>query len=304
MSLVGKWFGFERQELFDEGLAAHGRGAYDEAVEAFEACLEADADGATLRLARFYLADSHSLLARQLTQKGDHVSASVAICNALSINPNYPDLHLLAAKIHRWLDRPEVMEHHLARALEINPRFANALVFQGAAIYERGNREEGLSTIARAFEIDPHLDRSALEAARRSDALGDHVRASAELYAISSRRDAANLYKDLGDLCMRDSDFEEAVHEYRRAVDLAPIYADLQCRLGKALLELGSVDEAEERFRAALQLNPRYAEAHARLGLALRLQQRHREAEQEFRRALDLAPDQQAAWPVTRRLAS
>jgi tetratricopeptide (TPR) repeat protein len=304
MSVVGKWFGFASQELLDEGLLAFGRGAHELATEAFEACLELGEDSETTRLARFYLAESHSLWANQLSRLGDHMAASVSIGKALAINPHYPELHLMAAKIHRRLDRPEVMEHHLACALELNPNYTDALVFQGASQYERGDHDLGLETVRRACDLDPYLDRRCLDAARIYHLTGDQVRAAAALYAISSKRDAANLFRELGDMSMRANDFEQAVREYERGVDLAPIYPDLQCRLGKALLALGSVTEAEERFRAAIQLDPRNAEAHARLGLSLRAQSRHQEADREFRRALDLAPDHQIVWPEARRLAS
>jgi len=61
--------------------------------------------------------------------------------------------------------------------------------------------------------------------------------------------------------------------------------------LGRALAEQGRNDEAIAEFREALETLPRYVEAHVNLGTALAAQGRNEEAEAEWRQALAIEPD-------------
>lgn len=62
---------------------------------------------------------------------------------------------------------------------------------------------------------------------------------------------------------------EEAVRDYRRAIDLAPSNAMMRLRLGEALKSLGRENEGIEQFRAAAKLEPDDLDYQARLGAAL-----------------------------------
>jgi len=61
--------------------------------------------------------------------------------------------------------------------------------------------------------------------------------------------------------------------------------------LGQALLQKGQVDEALAQFRRALEINPNYAEAHNNLAIALYQKGQVDEAIAQFQEALRLKPD-------------
>jgi tetratricopeptide (TPR) repeat protein len=296
MSLLGKWFGFAREEVYERAVRAYDMGDYEGAVEAFEACLEAGVDPSLTRLARFQLCDSYAKLGAERSRAGDYEAAVLHYQRSLSISPNYPDFHLQLAKVYRELGWSDLERRSLEMALSLNPRYVDAIVHQGVLLYESGRHEEGLARIEQAVRIDPALDTERYRYALGAHARGDAARAIANFSAMSTvGLDDANLHTRVADSFARQGMYEEAAQEYSRALKLAPHYADVRCRYGQTLMALGQPREAAEQFREALRVNERYADAHAQLGLALRRMNLQADAQAEFRRALELNPDNPVA---------
>ena len=86
--------------------------------------------------------------------------------------------------------------------------------------------------------------------------------------------------------------YDDAVREYRKALEKAPGTLNLHYRLGRALLmrshEPQALTEALEEFRAELQLNPRDAVAEFQVGQILQVLGRPSEALPHFERAVAL----------------
>lgn len=86
--------------------------------------------------------------------------------------------------------------------------------------------------------------------------------------------------------------YDDAVREYRKAIEKAPGTINLHYRLGRALLmrshEPGTLEEALEEFRAELKLNPNDAVAEFQVGQILQVQGRPRDALSHFERAVEL----------------
>lgn len=99
------------------------------------------------------------------------------------------------------------------------------------------------------------------------------------------------LHMDLATEAMKNRQFETAVQEWNRVLELSPKEARVHNSLGVALIELGRVDEAIARYRDALALFPRYPEAHNNLGEALARTGAVKEAVVEFEQAVQLDPE-------------
>ena len=84
---------------------------------------------------------------------------------------------------------------------------------------------------------------------------------------------------------------DEAVTQYRKALDSNPAYTNAHNNLGAALARQGKFDEAVVQFRKALELNPGGAVAEANLGHALLAQNKFAEAMPHLERALQISPD-------------
>jgi tetratricopeptide (TPR) repeat protein len=83
---------------------------------------------------------------------------------------------------------------------------------------------------------------------------------------------------------------DEAIAEFRKAIEIDPKLAAAHSNLGVVLLDPGQRDKAIAEFRKAIQLDPKVAAAHAALGLVLALRGQRDEAVAESRNAIQLDP--------------
>jgi tetratricopeptide (TPR) repeat protein len=302
MTFVKKWFGFGRDEAYDRGMRAYERGIYEEAIPEFARATEVR-DPATARLARFYLAESWASVGAKALGVENYAAAEQAYAEALLLHPNYADLHFQRAVALRGLGRVEEEIASLDRALEINPRYAAAIHRRALAAYATGDRDRAVLEIRRAVEIEPSLGGARFDQGLRSHAEGDHDRALANFEGMvaSDARDA-NAHARLADVFARKRLWTEATEEYANALAIAPRYADVRCRYGLALMELGELDQALEQVRFALEINPNYADAHASTGIVYRRMGREADAREAFRRALEIDPHHMIAFTELERL--
>jgi Tfp pilus assembly protein PilF len=304
MSLLGKWFGFAREEVYDRGIRAYDHGDYDGAIDAFEACLDAPLEPSLVRLARFYLCESYAKLGGERVRAGEFDNAIIHLEKAISICPNYPDLHLQLAKAFREQGRMADQARALENALTLNPKYVDAIVQQGVMLYETGRIDEGLARIEQAVRMDSTLEGERYRFALTCHERGDTARAAANFSALSTvALDDANLHARVADSFARQGMFEEAAQEYDRSLRSSPHYADVRCRYGQTLMALGQPREAVQQFREALRINDLFVEAHVQLGLALRRMNIEPEAQAEFRRAVEINPDHPVAVKELARLA-
>jgi spermidine synthase len=83
---------------------------------------------------------------------------------------------------------------------------------------------------------------------------------------------------------------DEAIRNYRLALETKPTFADARTDLGVALLGKGVLEDAISQSRRALEDNPDPARAHYTLGLAFSTLHRAVEARAELRAAARLKP--------------
>jgi Flp pilus assembly protein TadD len=100
----------------------------------------------------------------------------------------------------------------------------------------------------------------------------------------------ASTYVAHGHLLEQQGELEQAVTQYRQALQLAPDLLTAHIRLGITLNKLGRHAEASTEFRAAAARNGSAAFVHNDLGFSLYLEGKYDEAEQVLARAVELQP--------------
>ena len=305
MALLGKWFGFARDEIYDQAVRSYDHGDWEGAIERFETCLDGATDPSMIRLARFYLAESYAHLGRTFLRDANYVDAIRNLSAAIGIAPNYPDLYVVAARAYGRLGDSERRRQAISRALELNSRLADALLERGIQLYEEGRRDEGFSQIREAVESEPTFDNEAFREAMTWHENGQFDHAVAALNRIwIQESDSGTIHLRLAQNYHRERMFEHAAREYESAIADLGGYADLRCKYGQTLLELGRVEEAILQLKEALRLNSRYVDAHALLGLALIRARRSDQAVSELQAVLELDPDNALALREVQRLKS
>jgi len=159
----------------------------------------------------------------------------------------YADAHHLLGLCYHLAGQSERGLELLEEALRINPRYVEALVHRGVILGELGRIEEAEAAFAQARHMTVH---------GRNGITVHHAGKLANHHAV------------LGEAYAEAGSLDQAIVQFRTALELGPSFQDLRLRLGKLLLEAGRTLEAREVLAEVAQARPRSVEAKAALGLA------------------------------------
>jgi len=209
------------------------------------------------------------------------------------------------------------------KAIEINPRFANAYAGLAMALAAEGRTDEAIAQLTKAIEIEPALaearfNLSGLLVSRRRmpEALAqcleavrlkpDNAEAQSRLgalllaagkpaEALEHLKEAVRLgtpdttaYHNLAQLLYATGKYAEAIPHYEEVLRRQPNHASAVGNLGVALAQAGRVDEAIERLYKAVQLQPNARRLFV-LAKLLDSRERAQEAAQTAAKALEFA---------------
>jgi tetratricopeptide (TPR) repeat protein len=193
----------------------------------------------------------------------DFEAARVVFERLLEEQPDFPDLHNKLGLCHAMLGELEAALDAFARAVELAPTYVEAMVNRGLVLNDLGRHEEA----GQAFE----------EAAKLDD--------RDETIPSAAGNRIANLHGDVGDLYLRAGLPERAIREYRRALEIRPLYVDIRTKLAEALVELGKTEAARAELARVVESNPGFASARILLGVVLNQLGDREAAIGEWRRA-------------------
>ena len=88
---------------------------------------------------------------------------------------------------------------------------------------------------------------------------------------------------------------EEAVAEYKKAMQLGPTFVDIRTRLAQTLRDLGRIDEAVRELERALSDRPQYLPARVQLGVCLYSQNKIKDALTQWNLVLKQDPTHSGA---------
>ncbi len=215
--------------------------------------------GAIQRIHEQFIDDlSYTRAARAYVKAGDYAGTQRQCLKALELNPRNAEAHHLLGMAMFGRNQYEEATSHLLEALRITPQDVEVLVHLGAVYSARGMTNEAVSTLQRSLQLDPNN---------------------------------ASAYFNLGVATYRLGRKREAIKYWSRAVELAPQDHDAHYNLAVALEQEGDARRAIEHYQKTVQLKPDYAEAQAALGLALCAKGAFTEGLVPLSKAVDLEPN-------------
>lgn len=159
----------------------------------------------------------------------------------------FADVHHLLGVALSLLGQRERALEELGRALDLNPRYLEALIHRGLVLSELGREAEAEESFRRAAaSVSPPADGLPAPVAAR----------------------LANQHAELAEAYAEAGALDRAVEQYRRALELGPGFVDLRYRMARLLLEAGRFLEAREELEDVLRTRPNFVDATAVLGLA------------------------------------
>ena len=192
---------------------------------------------------------------------------------------------------HHQAGRMAEAERFYRRALQADPRHADALHWLGVMAGEAGRPDIALQLIDQALAEKPLYSEAHTHRAVTLLALG-RLPEAADSYrkAVSQKRDNAAAWYGLGGALRELNQLGESASAYRRAIALNPKWAEAHNNLAVTLQKHGRFEEAVTAYRKALALAPNYPQMHYNLGSALMAQRDLAGALACFDKALTLDP--------------
>jgi tetratricopeptide (TPR) repeat protein len=242
------------------GMANENTGDHEGAERAYRRGLELDSDHVELRNA----------LGWTLFQAGRTTDAVAEYERALAVNPDHVKSHNNLALALVEIGQLEAAAGHFRASLELEPK-AEIYSDLGFVMARLGKPEAALADYQKALELDPecasahfNLAVSLLQARKYGDA-ESHYR---QALAVNP---TAPTYNGLAYVLARQGRTDEAVAEYRKAIDIDPKFIPAYNNLAETLARQGKLDEAENYYRLSLAEQPSSAVRNA-LAAVLRKQ--------------------------------
>lgn len=179
----------------------------------------------------------------------------------------------------------------LNQALEINPANQEALLNLGVVLRSLGRIEEAIATYRCALAVNPQNPELLNNLGLALFDIGATDEAlSLFLKALELRDNFPECHFNLGNAHKSRNEDDEAIAAYRRALEYRPAYVQALQNLGYALSSR-DLDGAASAYKSAIALQEDYAPAHNNLGNVYKVQKHLEQAMDCFKRAAELDPN-------------
>jgi adenylate cyclase len=246
---------------------------------------------------------AHSLLGQAYAQKQQYDNASAEERQAIALDPNNADSYANQAETLNLAGQPEEALQAVEQAMRLNPRYPPNYLFElGWAYRNTGLYDKAITTMKEVIRqnpdfiaaylnlavscweqwvsqqsSDPQTLESALTTAQRALALNDSFHIS---------------HIVLGFIYLYQQQYEQALGEMERAVELAPTEAGSYAFLAEVLSRMGRTEAALEAAAQALHLKYELADEHLYgVGAAYAVAGRYAEARAPLQRYLSHYPN-------------
>jgi protein O-GlcNAc transferase len=163
----------------------------------------------------------------------------------------------------------------------------------GVALMKIGKHQEAKQSFLNAIRLNPNDPDINFNLGVLSGSANEYSKAiSFYSKCIEINHNYANAFFNRGNIYMDNlCEYESAIQDYQRFIELIPTTPFGYYNLGKALGLINRHDEALINYEKAITLNPAYAEAYINVGNILSALNRHDEALINYEKAITLKPD-------------
>ena len=104
--------------------------------------------------------------------------------------------------------------------------------------------------------------------------------------------DSAEAHVMMGTTYLTGAEYDKALNEFKRAVELNPKLPYVNSFYGQTLVRMGDTEEAMAAFRREIEINPNDFDSYLQMGVLLKKDQKLDESRDFLRRALTLRPNE------------
>ena len=225
----------------------------DEVIEKCLSLLQEDPDNVSL------LKD----LGHVYFKKAQFIEALDQFSKALQLSPLDTPTRISSGKCLHLLKRLEEAESDFVIALQQKPEWPDTHYWVGRLRFERGSPAEALSFLEKALEMNPrfrdalHTQALVLESL---DLLKETIVTLKKIIAlpIVTQRYTSPFPYNIEVLFDDPLLLDEAIRQLEEFASRNPNFADVQCKLGIAYRTKGNIEKAMGAFKNALRINPKF----------------------------------------------
>jgi tetratricopeptide (TPR) repeat protein len=260
--------------------------------------------------------------AKSAQAQGDLARAAAKYEKLLQVAPSlgaaYNNLGALYVQQHEYKKAAAVLE----KGLKVDPKMNSAVALLGISLYEMGDYTTARRHLESALRANPKDDHAELFLSNDLIKLGDFDAAAVHLRQLSLRQpqnqeiwyllgkvhmklseqalsklnaidpDSVYSHQISGEVMEGMKNFDGAILEYKKAVELAPRQPGTHYKLGSAYWSIQMWEPASEQFRAELANDPANCNAQWKLGnIVLEQHQDSSEALADIDKALSICPN-------------
>ena len=235
-------------------------------------------------------------------RKGDALAARQQVHAILVVMPEQPDAWHLKGLIALASGDLDTSWECLARAIKLQPRFAEFHVSLARWHIARNDAISALESLESALQLDPNKQVALQLKAALQERLQQAQSVAPSDVANTSKRISPKQEGRLGQLvetalrAHQSGKLKEAEQGYRKALGLNPQYFPAMKLLGTCLLQQGDAKSARELLQAAAAVYEQDAEVFDHLGTSHASLGDREAALQAYLRATALNPAFDAAW--------
>lgn len=211
---------------------------------------------------------------------------------APSLAPAYNNLGALYLRQHEYDKAVDALE----KGLKLNPKMSSAYALLGAALYETGDYPGARTRLEAALRANPKDSNVELTLANDLLKLGQRESAAAHYEQVAQREpknqeawyQLGKVYMELsekalvrlqeidpnsalvhevnGEIMQSMNNYDGAIIEFKKAVEMAPQQPGTHYKLGDAYWAISQWDAATKEFDAELANDPRSCLSHYKLG--------------------------------------
>jgi tetratricopeptide (TPR) repeat protein len=240
------------EELYAEAKSAEARGDAAEAVAKYESILQI-APG---------LAAAYNNLGALYLRQHEYEKAVAALERGLKIDPKMPSASaLLGISLYEMGDYANARSR-LEAALRANPKDSNVELTLGNDLIKLGEPEAAASHFQQITHREPKNQEAWYQLGKVYMQLSED--ALVKLQKIDP--DSVLVHEVSGEIMESMNNFDGAIIEYKKAVEMAPQQPSTHYKLGNAYWSISQWDAATQQFQAELANDPRSCSSYYKLG--------------------------------------
>lgn len=214
-------------------------------------------------------ASYHYQMGLSYLEERNYTAALIDLSEAEKMDPDNAELQYNLGRALTGKQRLDLAEHKFIQALALRPNYSEARNDLGVLYLETGRWDNAIQQF-KAVKDDLFYPRHANARINLGLAYlgkGELNTALDELYAVrASNPSNPIIMVSVGRVLFAQGKTEQAVHEYRRAIIVAPHYANAHFYLGLALMKQSQLSAARDAFKEVVKMAPDSAHGRTALG--------------------------------------